>query len=139
MTKTTKITKAMVLNALKAHLIAGDIGSVVVDDVEVTAEDVSAFIENSLEQLAKKAESSKKAAAKKAKDSDELSSELFDLIGAEPVTLDDLAKNFSEEEGVTRSKISSRLAKFVATGELVKSVIKVGDLKRTAYARPDAE
>lgn len=116
----SKITKAMVLTAIKeADLTKVDFGA------EVTAEDVVAYAEVTLAQLAAKAAKAKeKAAEKKAAAADELQEKVASVLTDELQSAEDIAAQV-EGEDITKGKVVNRLSKLIEAGVAVKEAVKV--------------
>lgn len=115
----SKITKAMVLTAIKeADLTKVDFGA------EVTAEDVVAYAEVTLAQLAAKAAKAKEKAAEKKAAADELQEKVATILTDELQSAEDIAAQI-EGEDVTKGKVVNRLSKLIEAGVVVKEAVKV--------------
>lgn len=114
-----KITKAMVLEVVKANVenmtFTGD----------VTAEDVIAYVDTTLAQIANKAEKAKEKAAEKRAEGDTLKETVQAVLTGEFQTINDIAAQIEDEE-VTKAKITARLTKLVNEGVAVKEKSKEG-------------
>lgn len=108
-----KITKAMVL-----EVIGKNVKNMTFDG-DVTAEDVTAFVETTLAQIAAKAEKNKERVAAKRQAGDELRAKVLGFVTEEWQTRDEIAANF-EDEDVTPAKIGARLTQLVENGSVVK-------------------
>ena len=115
----SKITKAMVLTAIKeADLTKVDFGA------EVTAEDVVAYAEVTLAQLAAKAAKAKEKAAEKKAAADELQEKVAAVLTDELQSAEDIAAQV-EGEDITKGKVVNRLSKLIEAGVAVKEAVKV--------------
>ena len=115
----SKITKAMVLTAIKeADLTKVDFGA------EVTAEDVVAYAEVTLAQLAAKAAKAKEKAAEKKAAADELQEKVAAVLTDELQSAEDIAAQV-EGEDITKGKVVNRLSKLIEAGVEVKEAVKV--------------
>ena len=124
-TITKKITKADNFAELRNIVIA------TVED-EAKRADLVAFIDKQLAELEKRKVDAAKRAEKKKAESDELTEEIFDLLGEELTTVDEVVVALDNEE-ITRAKVTSRLGKLVKEGRVVKEAVKVDGKKRMAY------
>lgn len=124
-TITKKITKADNFAELR------DIVITTVED-EGKKADLVAFIDKQLAELEKRKADAAKRAEKKKAESDELTEEIFDLLGEELTTVDEVVVALDNEE-ITRAKVTSRLGKLVKDGRVVKEAVKVDGKKRMAY------
>lgn len=124
-TITKKITKADNFAELRNIVIA------TVED-EAKKDDLVAFIDKQLAELEKRKVDAAKRAEKKKAESDELTEEIFDLLGEELTTVDEVVVALDNEE-ITRAKVTARLGKLVKEGRIVKEAVKVDGKKRMAY------
>ena len=122
-----KITKAMVL-----EIIGKNVENMTFDG-DVTAEDVTAFVETTLAQIAAKAEKNKERAAAKRQAGDELRAQVLGFVTEEWQTRDEIAANF-EDEDVTPAKVGARLTQLVADGSVVKEKQKIDGKDKMVYA-----
>lgn len=122
-----KITKAMVL-----EVIGKNVENMTFDG-DVTAEDVTAFVETTLAQIAAKAEKNKERAAAKRQAGDELRAQVLGFVTEEWQTRDEIAANF-EDENVTPAKVGARLTQLVADGSVVKEKQKIDGKDKMVYA-----
>lgn len=122
-----KITKAMVL-----EVIGKNVENMTFDG-DVTAEDVTAFVETTLAQIAAKAEKNKERAAAKRQAGDELRAQVLGFVTEEWQTRDEIAANF-EDEDVTPAKVGARLTQLVADGSVVKEKQKIDGKDKMVYA-----
>lgn len=120
-----RITKAMVL-----EVIGKNVKNMTFDG-DVTAEDVTAFVETTLAQIAAKAEKNKERAAAKRQAGDELRAKVLGFITEEWQTRDEIAANF---EDVTPAKVGARLTQLVADGVVVKEKQRVDGKDKMFYA-----
>ena len=122
-----KITKAMVL-----EVIGKNVENMTFDG-DVTAEDVTAFVETTLAQIAAKAEKNKERAAAKRQAGDELRAQVLGFVTEEWQTRDEITANF-EDEDVTPAKVGARLTQLVADGVVVKEKQRVDGKDKMFYA-----
>lgn len=122
-----KITKAMVL-----EVIGKNVKNMTFDG-DVTAEDVTAFVETTLAQIAAKAEKNKERAAAKRQAGDELRAKVLGFVTEEWQTRDEITANF-EDEDVTPAKVGARLTQLVADGVVVKEKQRVDGKDKMFYA-----
>lgn len=122
-----KITKAMVL-----EVIGKNVENMTFDG-DVTAEDVTAFVETTLAQIAAKAEKNKERAAAKRQAGDELKAQVLGFVTEEWQTRDEITANF-EDEDVTPAKVGARLTQLVADGVVVKEKQRVDGKDKMFYA-----
>lgn len=122
-----KITKAMVL-----EVIGKNVENMTFDG-DVTAEDVTAFVETTLAQIATKAEKNKERAAAKRQAGDELRAQVLGFVTEEWQTRDEIAANF-EDEDVTPAKVGARLTQLVENGSVVKEKQKIDGKDKMVYA-----
>lgn len=124
MTETVKITKAMVLAEIKAQVEGMTFNG------NVTAEDVIAYCDTTIEQLEKKAAKAKEKAAEKKDKGDELRETVLAVLTDELQTRDQIFAQIEDEDGeLTVAKIGARLTQLVNAGLAVKEDVKVD--KRT--------
>lgn len=119
-----KITKAQVLNAIK---VAAENGA----EFEVPTEEVIAYVDTTLEQMANKVAKDKERAAKKRAE-DTLLTDVQAVLGEEPVTAEAIVEAIDKED-VTKMKVVNRLAKLVKDGVAAKEVVKTENGTRTVY------
>ena len=122
-----KITKAMVL-----EVIGKNVENMTFDG-DVTAEDVTAFVETTLAQIAAKAEKNKERAAAKRQAGDEMKAQVLGFVTEEWQTRDEITANF-EDEDVTPAKVGARLTQLVADGVVVKEKQRVDGKDKMFYA-----
>ena len=122
-----KITKAMVL-----EVIGKNVENMTFDG-DVTAEDVTAFVETTLAQIAAKAEKNKERAAAKRQAGDELRAQVLGFVTEEWQTRDEIAANFDDED-ITPAKVGARLTQLVADGVVVKEKQRVDGKDKMFYA-----
>ena len=122
-----KITKAMVL-----EVIGKNVENMTFDG-DVTAEDVTAFVETTLAQIAAKAEKNKERAVAKRQAGDELRAQVLGFVTEEWQTRDEIAANF-EDEDITPAKVGARLTQLVENGSVVKEKQKIDGKDKMVYA-----
>ncbi len=132
MADTIKITKKMVLEAVKAAAEAGaEFGET------VTAEDVIAYANTAIAQLDAKAAKAKERAAKNKAAGDELRAVVEGALTDELQTIDTITAAVNAVEGyedITKSKVTARLTQLVKAEVAHKEQVKAGDRKVMAYA-----
>ena len=94
------------------------------------------FVDKQIETLNARKEAAAKRAEKKRQESDELTDKIYDVIGDEYITVDDIVDALDDEE-VTRNKVTARLGKLVRNGFIQKDKIKIEGVenKKMAYKR----
>ena len=136
-----EITKRDVLNAIIAMAEAQDGDEFAVDEKIVTANDIVAYAEKAIDQLAAKAAKAKENAAKKRTDEDALYVAVEGVLDENFKTIDEIVAAIPEvvgDEGkeieVTRPKVVARLNKIVKAGNAHKTQVKIDTRKVVAYA-----
>lgn len=127
-----KKTKAMYFAELREMV------TVAVED-EARRNELVDFIDKQVEALEKRKVAAAARAEKKKAESDALTEEIFERIGDELITVDEIVITFDEEEEVSRAKVTARLGKLVNAGRIEKEAVKVDGKKRMAYRLPKAE
>ena len=131
-----KITKKVVLEAIKAAAEGMDFGEV------VSAADVIAYANTAIAQLDAKAAKAKERAAEKKADGDALRAVVESAVSDEYQTIDDITAKVVEVEGyedVTKSKVTARLTQLVKSGAIHKVQVKTEDGRKVmAYALGEA-
>ena len=131
-----KITKKVVLEAIKVAAESMDFGEV------VTAEDVIAYADTAIAQLDAKAAKAKERAAKNKAEGDELRAAVESAVTDELQTIDAITAAVNAMEGyedVTKSKVTARLTQLVKAGSIHKEQIKTEDGRKVmAYANGPA-
>lgn len=128
MENTTKITKAMKFEMLKAIL---EVAEVEEADKAMLVE----FCDDQLNALAVKAAKAKEQAIQKKAESDALTSAIADVLTSEYQTVNEIMVNFAEDEEITKAKIVSRLGKLVRDNVAEKESVKDGDNKKVVAYR----
>ena len=127
-----KITKKVVLEAIKAVANEVDFGEV------VSAEDVIAYVDTAIAQLDSKAAKAKERAAKNKAEGDELRAAVESVVTDELQTIDAITaavQNMEGYEDVTKSKVTARLTQLVKADVIHKEQIKTEDGRKVmAYA-----
>lgn len=121
-----KVTKAMVLEAVKALVIGEEI------ETAVTNEDIVAYCDTTLAQLAAKADKAKDKAAEKRAEGDALRAKVEAVLTNEYQNADEITAQIDEAD-ITRQKIIARLTQLVNAGVAEKDVVKVEKTKKTVY------
>ena len=131
-----KITKKVVLEAIKAAAEGMDFGDV------VTAADVIAYADTAIAQLEAKAAKAKERAAEKKADGDALRAVVENAVSDDLQTIDDITAKVVKTEGyedVTKSKVTARLTQLVKSGVIHKVQVKTEDNRKVmAYALGEA-
>lgn len=131
-----KVTKKDVLVALK-DAVAEDF-EVQVGDVTVTADDIFAYADTTMEQLAAKAAKAKERAAKNKAEGDELRATIEGVLTDELQTIDQITAQIDVED-ITKSKVTARLTQLVKAGLAYKEQVKLEDGRKVmAYAAGQA-
>lgn len=126
MTKTVKITKAMILSQIKANV------ENMVFEGEVTADDVIAYVDTTLEQMAaKNAKAAEKRAEKKAAN-DDLKDAIAKVLTDEFQTGEQIVEALDMED-VTKNKVASRMKVLIEEKVAVKGTIKDGKRNLVGY------
>lgn len=121
-----KVTKAMVLEAVKALVIGEEI------ETAVTNEDIVAYCDTTLAQLAAKADKAKDKAAEKRAEGDALRAKVEAVLTNEFQNADEITAKVDEAD-ITRQKVIARLTALVNAGVAEKDVVKVEKTKKTVY------
>lgn len=132
----TKITKAMVLTAIK-EIVAEDV-EIPVGDVSVKGTDIIEYCDTSMAQIEAKAEKARKRAAKNKAVGDELRAEVLAHVTDEFQTVDSITEQIEGFENITKAKVIARLTQLVKTGDIIKEQCKVDNRKIMCYALPSA-
>lgn len=131
-----KVTKKDVLVALK-DAVAEDF-EVQVGDVTVTADDIFAYADTTMEQLAAKAAKAKERAAKNKAEGDELRATIEGVLTDDLQTIDQITAQVDVED-ITKSKVTARLTQLVKAGLAYKEQVKLEDGRKVmAYAAGQA-
>lgn len=127
MENTTKITKTMVLEAIKANAMG------LPYDGQVTEADVINYVETTLAQLDKKAANAKAKAAEKKAAGDELRAAVKAVLTNELQTREQVFAQIEGDDSITLAKVGARLTQLVSEGSVVKESIKTETGKKMAY------
>lgn len=129
-----KMTKIEMFTALK-ELVAT---SVEVD--EETKAAYEEFIDKELASIEKRKESAQKRAAANKEVSDALTNEILAIVqnSGTVMLVDDIVEALGNEE-ITRNKVTARLGKLVANGDIIKNTVKVDGSRKMGYQVADAE
>ena len=131
-----KITKKVVLEAIKAAAEGMDFGEV------VSAADVIAYADTAIAQLDAKAAKAKERAAKNKAEGDELRAAVESAVSDDLQTIDAITAAVNAIEGyedVTKSKVTARLTQLVKSGAIHKEQVKLEDGRKVmAYALGEA-
>lgn len=93
---------------------------------EVSAQDVIAYVDTTIDQLDRKAERAKERAAKAKAAGDELRATVAAVLTDEYQTIAQIAAQVEGDE-ITPAKVSARLTQLVKAGEAHKTKIKTAD------------
>lgn len=127
MEKTAKITKKMILTAVKNAALAGTVFE------GVTTDDVVNYVDTTIAQLDAKNEKAKERAAEKRKEADALTDVIAQVLTTEPQTIADIVAQI--EGDVTPAMVSSRAKKLIDGGVATKTSVKVGNRTVVAYQK----
>lgn len=130
-----KITKKVVLEAIKAAAEGMDFGEV------VSAADVIAYADTAIAQLDAKAAKAKERAAEKKADGDALRAVVESVLTDDLQMIDEITVKVQAIEGyedVTKSKVTARLTQLVKSNTIHKEQVKVDSRKVMAYALGEA-
>ena len=119
-----KVVKADVLKAI-AQVVAEDV-EVTVGDVVVTGSDIQAYVDTTLEQLAKKAAKAKEKATEKKVGGDALRDKIAALLTDEYKTIAQIVAEIGDES-VTAGKVTSRLTQLCKLDLAHKTDVKTED------------
>lgn len=137
MVDTIKITKKMVLEAIKSAAEGIDFGDV------VTAEDVIAYVDTTIAQLDTKAAKAKERSAKTKAEGDQLRAVVETVLSAELQGVDAITAQVNAVEGyeeITKSKVVARLTQLSKMGVVRKEQIKLEDGRKVmGYAAEESE
>ena len=128
MEKTAKITKKMILTAVKNAALAGTVFD------GVTTDDVVNYVETTIAQLDMKNEKAKERAAAKRAESDARTDVIASILTDEPQTIADVVAQIEGDE-ITPAMVSSRAAKLIKAGVADKVSVKVGNRTVVAYKK----
>ena len=129
-----KMTKIEMFTALK-ELVATSVE--VDEETKVAYEE---FIDKELASIEKRRESAQKRAAANKEVSDALTNEILAIVQNNDTVMlvDDIVEALGNEE-ITRNKVTARLGKLVANGDIVKNTVKVDGSRKMGYQVADAE
>ena len=113
-----KMTKMEMFELIKSELS---------DNAEVVA-----FCDTQITLLVNKSEKAKAKAAEKKAAGDELYAAVVAVLGAEPMTREDVLGAI-EGEDLTLAKVGARLTQAVKNGVAVKATVKIEGKNKTAY------
>lgn len=123
-------TKRQILTAMATINYTEDIA---VDDVVVTPEDITTFIENSIAQIDSRNEKAAAKAAEKRAAGDETRAAIKAVLGETPKTIAEIVAEVNNPE-LTNAKVVARLTQLVNLGEVFKSDAKVDGRTVKAYS-----
>lgn len=132
MADTIKITKKMVLEAIKSAADGADFGET------VSAEDVIAYVDTAIAQLNSKAAKAKERAAKNRAEGDALRTVVESVLTNELQTIDAITTAVNAVEGyedVTKSKVIARLNQLTKANAATKEQIKLEDGRKVMAYR----
>lgn len=129
----TKVTKRMVLEAVKAYVEGAGVLAEV-DGVQISDTDAINFVDTYIAQLEAKNEKAKERAAAKRAEGDALKERVLGFVTDELQTADAIFAAMGDDDGeLTIAKIRARLTQLVKAGSIVKEEIKVEKGKKMAY------
>lgn len=114
-------SKRDVLNALATINFTEDI---VMGDVVVTPDDIKDFIETSITQLDKRAETAAKRSNAKKAAGDELRANIKAIITGSPKNIREIVQEL-DDESITSAMVVSRLTQLIKLGEAFKNDTRV--------------
>jgi hypothetical protein len=125
MEKTNKVTKKMILSAIK-EIMEQDPDGMVTD--EVSAADVINYVDTTIAQINAKNEKAKEKAKEKRAASDTMTSDIFHVLDENFKTIDDIVSILRDNGSypdITNAQVSSRAAKLVKAGTVEKGSVKL--------------
>jgi hypothetical protein len=126
MEKTNKVTKKMILSAIKSIMMQDPDGMVTED---VSAADVINYVDTTIAQIDARNEKAKVRQAEKRAASDTMASDIFNVLDNENFkTLDDIVATLKADGSypdATNAQVSARTSKFVKDGTVVKGNVKL--------------
>ena len=132
--KVVKLTKKDFYAAIKEMIVMSEVDMV----GEISAEEVLAFIDKTVEQIDNKAAKAKEKAAEKKAESDVLFQTVISTLTDELQTIDEITEAVvaaTGDEEITKSKVTARLTKAVNADMARKEQVKGGSGRRVmAYA-----
>ena len=132
--KVVKLTKKDFYAAIKEMIVMSEVDMV----GEISAEEVLAFIDKTVEQIDNKAAKAKEKAAEKQAESDVLFQTVMSTLTDELQTIDEITEAVvaaTGDEEITKSKVTARLTKAVNADMARKEQVKGGSGRRVmAYA-----
>ena len=130
--KVVKLTKKDFYAAIKEMIVMSEVDMV----GEISAEEVLAFIDKTVEQIDNKAAKAKEKAAEKKAESDVLFQTVMSTLTDELQTIDEITEAVvaaTGDEEITKSKVTARLTKAVNADMARKEQVK-GDSGRRVMA-----
>lgn len=124
---TKRITKTEILENIKRNAQNGATYDT------VTAEDVIAYVDTTLEQIKNKAAKAKERAAQKKAEGDDLRDAVYATLTEDYQTIADIAAQIDNPE-VTKAKISARLTQLREAGMAHKVEARIDGRKVMTYA-----
>ena len=132
--KVVKLTKKDFYAAIKEMIVMSEVDMV----GEISAEEVLAFIDKTVEQIDNKAAKAKEKAAEKRNEGDELFNIVVGALTDELQTIDEITEAVvaaTGDEEITKSKVTARLTKAVKADMARKEQVKKNAGKKVmAYA-----
>ena len=135
--KGVKLTKKDFYAAIKEAIVMSEVEMV----GEITAEEVLAFIDKTVEQIDNKATKAKEKAAEKKAADDEIYKAVVAALTTDFQTIDEITAAVQEatgDEEITKSKVTARLTKAVKAEVAKKEQVKRESRKIMAYALKEA-
>ena len=133
--KVTKVTKKMILEAIRYVAVNGD-PDYVDFGPDITVDDVVDYVDTTLAQLEKKNEKAKERAAEKKADGDALASVIAGVLTDNLQTVDEIVTAVNAIDGyadVTKSKVVARLSQLIKANVARKEQVKIDTRKVMAY------
>lgn len=126
-----KVTKAQVLVIVKAMAEAQEQGVDLGNGV--TAEDIIAYVDTTIGQMAAKAEKAAEKRAEKKAEGAELKELVLKYVDADPHTRDEIAALVQQEADLSVPQVGARLTQLVNEGLVVKESAIVDKAKKMVY------
>ena len=124
MAKMTKMTKADRFTALRAYLKANPGMKFSTPKGDISAEDMTVFLEHELELLSKKNSADRKPTAQQTANEGVKTAILEGLEDGKLYTITDIIKEIPECADMTNQKVSALVRQMVDAGSMVKTVDK---------------
>lgn len=107
-----KPTKKANYNAILSILSVAENEGLVLESSEITYDSLREFVEHEVELLDNKAAAAKRAAAKKV-EGDALREKIYEVLGDEPMTINDIVKALNDED-ISAQMVTARLTQLAS-------------------------